>query len=123
MRVEVDLEIFEQIRTIKSYIKSFKEIYKKEKGKLKHDYSKFRLLRFTIIYIFIDLVLGIGSGLLLFSNDKEVVVLATGLLVVAFFVPYLLFLSVFLVIFIIQQIYLILKTLINTFITAFKEKK
>ena len=110
--IELDLEIIGQIEKAKEWIGFYKKIFAAESAKLKHNLARFRLLRFTVIYILSVLVLGIGGGCIIFAGDKDSL-LYTALLTLALFIPYFVFLIVFLAIFVFQQIYLFFRTLVS----------
>lgn len=110
--IELDLEIIGQIETAKEWINFYKKNFAAESAKLKHNFAKFRFLRFTIIYVISDFVLGFVAGSIIFAKDADILP-RTILLTLALFIPYLIFLPVFLVIYIFQQIYLFFRTLVS----------
>ena len=118
--MEIDITgLVENVRDITVFIKTFKTNYSKFSKKLKHNYARFKLLAFTIKYFLIcGLLSAVIFSIMLLKNTDGMYIAVVLLLL---WIPYFVFLVIFLPVWLLQQIYLIIKTFIFTIRKTFEK--
>lgn len=120
--VEIDVTpVVKNIRDIESFLKTLKNNYSESGKKLKHNCARFKLLKFTIKYILITAIL--TAVIFLFMLLKNIESLYIAIVLTALWIPYFIFLAIILPIWLLQQTYLIIKTLIITILGVIKKRK
>lgn len=110
--IEIDITgAIKEVKDIRNFIKEFKVNYSNYSKKLKHNYSKFRLLRFTIIYLLVCAALcAVVFSYMLAKNFDGT---AIAIILVLPWIPYFVILIVFLPLWFLQQIYLMGRTILR----------
>lgn len=104
------------------FYRIFNKNYSNISKTLTHNASNFKLLKFTIIYIVVAVCIGFGIGPILFMSDPDVL-MYVGLITLALFIPYFIFIPVFFIYYLLQRIYLIIVSLGLTIKPIRKHKK
>lgn len=103
------------------FIRTFLKNYSSSSKALTHNASNFKLLKITVIYIVVAVCIGFGIGPILFLHDPNVL-MYVGLITLALFIPYFIFISGFFVYYLLQRLYLISKSIYLTTKTIRKHK-
>ena len=98
--------LYHTVRFYRTFFKNHSNISKA----LTHNASNFKLLKFTVIYIVVAVCIGFGIGPILFLHDPDVL-MYVGLITLALFIPYFIFIPVFFIYYLLQKIYLIMRSL------------
>jgi hypothetical protein len=112
-RIIIEWGFKEDILNIVTFWMLFRVNFSRYQKELHHDASKFRLLRFTVIYILVVGLIGFGVGPFLFMYDPDVLMYMFLLMMVSF-IPYFIFLAFFFLFYFLQIIYLTTRSLIYT---------
>lgn len=104
------------------FYRIFNKNYSNISKALTHNASNFKLLKFTVIYIIVAVCIGFGIGPILFMGDPDVL-MYVGLITLALFIPYFIFIPVFFVYYLLQRTYLIMRALELTIKPIRKLKK
>ena len=92
---------------IARFVRTFLKNYSDFSNTLAHNASNFKLLKFTVIYIIVAVCIGFGIGPILFLHSPDVL-MYVGLITLALFIPYFIFIFFFFIYYLLQRVYLIM---------------
>ncbi len=120
MKIDLEWEIFDEIDLIASFVRAYKDNYGRIGRRLKNNTARFNFLGFSVRYLLA--VVAVTTVVFMFLNKKPDGIMYTAIICACLFIPYFIFLPIFLVIYLIQVFYISIKSLIATLGFIWKQK-